>query len=333
MSKTVVVLFKGADQAKSALDDLKRNGFSNAETYGTAAGRSAGSSDLTSSLTSAGVPKTEAEEYAEEVRHGGSLVLVSTSDTEVDKARNILEKHTSPGANAGTRSTPGANRATGTTKSPGRGAGQVKEDIVEEQINIGKRQVERPGARIYTRMTERPVEEQVNLREEHVRVEKRPANRPASEADLRGGEDIEVTARSEEPVVGKQARVVGEVVVTKEAHQRSATVRDKVRRKEVEVERGPGERGGVTGTTGYQKYESAFREHHRKHDKSGMDYEDAAPAYRYGADIAETSRFKDKDWSSARSEIHSQWERYNPDTWDEAEPAIRFGWDKVHGKA
>ena len=59
---------------------------------------------------------------------------------------------------------------------------------------------------------------------------------------------IEATAQGEEAVVSKDARVVEEVGIRKDATQRTETVTDKVRRTEVEVE---DERGNIsrTGTT------------------------------------------------------------------------------------
>ena len=119
--------------------------------------------------------------------------------------------------------------------------------VVEEEIAVGKRDVERGGVRVRTEVEERPVQEQVNLREEHVRVERRPVDRPATEADINRAAQsgtIEVREKAEEAVVAKTARVVEEVVVGKEATQRTETVRDTVRRTDVEVEE--------TGTTGVE---------------------------------------------------------------------------------
>ena len=111
--------------------------------------------------------------------------------------------------------------------------------VVEEEIRIGKRTVERGGVRVETHVEEKPVEETVTLREERVTVDRNPVDRPATEEDIdaatRG--TIEVTERNEEPVVDKRARVVEEVVVSKEVDERTETVRDKVRRTEVEVEK------------------------------------------------------------------------------------------------
>ena len=98
--------------------------------------------------------------------------------------------------------------------------------MVEEDITIGKREVERGHVRIYSRVTEQPVEEAVRLREEKVTVERRPVDRPATEADFAaaGKDVIEMTEKAEEPVVSKRARVVEEVVVHKDVTEHTETV-------------------------------------------------------------------------------------------------------------
>jgi len=64
---------------------------------------------------------------------------------------------------------------------------QVRVPIVEEQVQVGKREVERGGARIHTHVTERPVQEQVTLREEHVTVERHPVDRPVLDGGCDSG--------------------------------------------------------------------------------------------------------------------------------------------------
>ncbi len=116
--------------------------------------------------------------------------------------------------------------------------GDVTLPVIEEQLQVGKRAVESGGVRVHSRVTEKPVEETVTLREEEVNVERRPANREVLQADMaamRGG-TIEVTEMAEQAVVAKQARVVGEVVISKDVAEREETVRDTVRRTDVEVE-------------------------------------------------------------------------------------------------
>jgi uncharacterized protein (TIGR02271 family) len=117
--------------------------------------------------------------------------------------------------------------------------GQTAIPVVEEEVAIGKREVERGGVRVRTEVQERPVEEQVRLREEHVTVDRRPVDRPASQADInraQQGGTFEVREKAEEAVVQKNPRVVEEVVVGKEATQRTETVRETARKTDVHVE-------------------------------------------------------------------------------------------------
>jgi uncharacterized protein (TIGR02271 family) len=110
--------------------------------------------------------------------------------------------------------------------------------VVEEELKVGKREVQRGTVRVFTRTAEQPVAETVMLREQRVSVERRPVDRPATEADIGGirDETIELTETAEEPVVSKTARVVEEVVIGKDVSERVETVNDVVRRTEVEVE-------------------------------------------------------------------------------------------------
>jgi uncharacterized protein (TIGR02271 family) len=113
--------------------------------------------------------------------------------------------------------------------------------IVEEQLNIGKREVERGGARVHSHVRETPVSEQVNLREENVTIERRPVNETISQDDLnREGllqdRDIEMRATGEEAVVSKEAHVTEEVVVRKTETEHAENVQDTVRHTEVDVD-------------------------------------------------------------------------------------------------
>jgi hypothetical protein len=55
--------------------------------------------------------------------------------------------------------------------------------VVQEELKVGKREVQRGGVRVFSRVVETPVNESVNLREEHVNVERRPVDQPISAAD------------------------------------------------------------------------------------------------------------------------------------------------------
>ena len=81
----------------------------------------------------------------------------------------------------------------------------------------------------------------VQLREEHAVIERHPVNQPVAPGDTAAFQEkvVEVKTVAEEPVVSKEAVVVEEIVVHKELGQRVETVRDTVRRTEVEIEPGP----------------------------------------------------------------------------------------------
>jgi uncharacterized protein (TIGR02271 family) len=126
------------------------------------------------------------------------------------------------------------------------GTGRVLEEqripVVEEELRVGKREIERGGARVRSYVRETPVREQVTLREEHVEIERRPVNQPVSSTASSGAEDllqersIEMRETAEEAVVQKVANVREEVVVRKTAEERTEQVEDTVRRTEVDVE-------------------------------------------------------------------------------------------------
>lgn len=109
--------------------------------------------------------------------------------------------------------------------------------LVEERLSVGKREVTHGRVRIRSYVVETPVEEQVRLREEHVHVERRAVDRPATDADrLFEERTLEATETAEEAMVPKEARMREEPTLRKEATERTETVRDTVRRTEVEVE-------------------------------------------------------------------------------------------------
>ncbi|WP_207460186.1 YsnF/AvaK domain-containing protein [Azospirillum sp. SYSU D00513] len=131
------------------------------------------------------------------------------------------------------------------------GVGEEHIPIVEEQLTVGKRTVERGGVRIRSYVVETPVEEQVRLRDETVTVERRTVDRSVGEIPENAFQErtIEVRETDEEAVVGKTARVREELVVRKDVEERVQTVSDTVRRTEVEIDDGrTTDRASTTGT-------------------------------------------------------------------------------------
>ncbi len=136
---------------------------------------------------------------------------------------------------AATQSVAGAKHVAGVTRAATEN--EVVLPIIEEQLAVGKRTVEKGAAQVRTSVQEVPVEKSVTLREENVTVERRPVDRAVENAPgaFREG-TIEVTTQAEVPVVSKEARVVEEVVVGKNVTEHQETIRDTVKRTEVDVD-------------------------------------------------------------------------------------------------
>ena len=106
----------------------------------------------------------------------------------------------------------------------------------------------------------------MRLREEKVTVERRPVDRPATDADFAaaGKEVIEMTETAEEPVVSKRTRVVEEVVVQKDDRTHRDGTRTE-RHTDVDVRSGAGDRDGdqarVTAQD-FATYTPMFQKHY-----------------------------------------------------------------------
>ncbi len=111
--------------------------------------------------------------------------------------------------------------------------------VIEESLEVGKAQVETGGIRIRSRIEERPVAENVTLREEHIKVERNEVNRLVSTEDVAQfkDKDISMTEQTEVPVVNKTARVVEEIKLSKDVTHRDETIRDTVRNTEVDIDK------------------------------------------------------------------------------------------------
>jgi uncharacterized protein (TIGR02271 family) len=289
------------------------------------------------------------DDYAEAARRGDTVVVVWAEETQQDRVAEIMNRYdpvdidqraASWRGTGSFSSTPGSVPLT--SKELGREgtregwAGEERRiPVVEEQVQVDKRPVLRGGVRVYRSVREQPVEQTINLREERVHVDRRPADRPATSADLRTSDEVlEFTESVEEPVVRKSTRVVEDVVVGKEAQDRTETVRDTVRRTDVHVEHLEGETASQSSVSGYGDvdYDTDFRRdfESRYGSARGASYDTYAPAYRYGYEMANDERYRGRDWDDVESTLKTDYLRRNPtSTWDRIRGAVRYGWEKV----
>ena len=193
------------------------------------------------------LPDEDRYAYAEGMRRGAVLLNATVDEGQVSQASATLEQAGALDLDAqeaswrqsGWTGYDAASHSTVRSAAPvaaGRADDTIK--VMEERLVVGKREVERGGVRVRSYVVERPVEAQVKLHEERVTLERRPVDRPATAADASAfaSKTLEAHATREEAVVDKEVRVVEEIGLKKQAADRVETVRDSVRKTEVDVE-------------------------------------------------------------------------------------------------
>jgi stress response protein YsnF len=364
MATTIVGLFDKEQTAHHIRDEIKNRGLSTRsmdtitwrslsegnDPWGIG-GKSGGDSPtgrLSSELQSRGVPATDAQEFAEAVRRGGNLVVTEIDDDQkADEIAKLMDREES--VDLGSRrekwkehgySGFNPNADLYSSEEVEHERGRVLETGEEasfqeatEEVRVGKRSVETGGIRVSKRVEERDVEEKVNLREEHARVERTEGGGRFSgdDEDLFKEESIEMTEHAEEPVVEKNVRVTGEVHVGKEVEEHTETIRDTVRETVIDIENLSQDLGG----------ERAFSEHgqdYREHYKTafageGESYEDYEPAYRYGHTFGSSDRYRGKEYSAAEPDIRRSFEeKHGKGSFDRFGGAARHAYDRARNK-
>lgn len=257
MTRTITALFDSradAEMARSRLEsagidtsdleiaDRTTRGY-DADEYSTREKRG-----FWASLKGAFLPDDDRHVFEEGVRRGGHLLSGDVNEGDADEALRILDavgtvdvdRRADDWTSAGwdRRATTANPNTSIATRDRGVDADETVIPVVEEQIRIGKREVDRGGVRVRSYVVETPVSEHVTLRDEHVSVERRPVDQSVSamNGDAFRERTIEMIETAEEAIVTKDARIVEEIVVRKDATDRTETVSDTVRRTDVEVE-------------------------------------------------------------------------------------------------
>lgn len=275
-SETIVAVFDTAAHADAAIRDLMTAGIpegsiqhyaqeSGSAAVGTA-GSAGGNRGFWGWLTGGDEATLDHHAlYEQSIHSGGTVVTVIANNADVEGINEILdrhspidmdERHSQYSASGSYGATTAAAVATSGTVAPTAQvttAGGSAEEVIalsEETLAVGKREVDRGTTRVRRYVVERPVEEQVRLRNETVSVFRRPVTGGAAVgADAFTDREIIMTETDEEAVVAKSADVVEEVVVQKEVEERVETIKDTLRREEVEIEGPTTQTATTTGTT------------------------------------------------------------------------------------
>jgi len=184
----------------------------------------------------------EADHYQEAVRRGSALVAVDVADeSQIRAIEAELERAGAVDIDARVAhwQADGYSKFDSTAAPFTADAAALERDtfpVVQEELEVGKREVETGRLRVFSRPTERSVSETVNLHEEHAQIERHAVDRVATPADL-APRTVEIRETEEVPVVAKTARVVEEVSVAKQGTDRTEVINETLHGNEVEVER------------------------------------------------------------------------------------------------
>jgi uncharacterized protein (TIGR02271 family) len=229
--------------------------------------------------------------------------------------------------------------------------------VAEENLNVGKREVPQGVTRVYSHVESVPIQENVSLREERANIERRPVDRPVTDADRDAFKNttVEIPEMREEPVVSKEARVKEEVVVGKDTWERTETIRDSARQTRVDVDRGSAEMRGETpdidrrvgmerrvgaerrlggerhpmAATGLNAEDEEFRRHYQTMYGGRGDFDAYRSAYHYADEDSEARRYQGRDFSEVEEDLHRSWDQSHPaGSWAQFKEAIRYGWNR-----
>lgn len=237
----IVAFYDGAEKARQAARALEGSGFAASDisllNRESLSDKDVRDGNVWQRLFGRSVSDQESTVYRRAIDSGGVVLTLRTPDTEVDRVMSILNGHGARDLFDRSSSPLSSAPPTGTARTE---VGEEVLRLAEEQIDVSKRQVATGKSRIRRFVTEKPVEQQITLHEEHCEVARRAVTDPklAQNIDWKD-QTLEVTETSEEPVVTKTARIAEEVVIRRRGSDHVETIRDTVRRQQIEVERVP----------------------------------------------------------------------------------------------
>ena len=237
MSQTVIGIFEKTSEAQEARNYLLANGFAGENVDFSTNGSGSTTNNLTKSdETSVGSrvnnffsnlfeDEDDVNMHTNAASRGTVVTVHAKTEEETLQAVKILDNFGAVDV----------NEFSGRMQMDG---GAEKIQVIKEELNVGKQEVETGGVRLRSRIVSRPVEETIRLREEHVSVERNSVDRPATEADFANFKEgtIEEVEHAERAVVSKDAKVVEEVSLGKQVNERDETISETVRHTEVDTE-------------------------------------------------------------------------------------------------
>lgn len=233
----------------------------------TGAGIGAATGGLIGALMGLGVPEEDAQHFDRGLRSGGILVTVNAGAARAQEAIAILRSHEADLGPSGIAryGEVDTGAATVGSREVGDVAGQERIELLEEELDVQKRQVKAGEVRVRKEVVTESKQVEVPVSREELVIERRPAGGRKVDTPVGGDEEIRVPLMAEEVDVDKHTRVREELEVGKRRVDETRTVRDDVRHEEATIDaRGDATvRQGVGNRSGYQG-----KERRRRRDRS-----------------------------------------------------------------
>jgi len=230
-----VALFQEEAQAKQAMKDLLRAGFTDDQIRYSV---HKGGTGILDALMGLGLTEQEANYYNREFEAGRTIVTVNTPDRQ-QEAYDILSRNGGYNANAGygqTGQTAYAGQTAYSDQMGDTGTGE-KVQLREEQLQVGKQPVQTGEVGLRKEVVSEQQTIDVPVTHEEVVVERRPGSGQPTDTPIGEGETYRVPVREEQVTVDKQPVVREEVSLGKRKVQDKQEVSDTVRREEARIER------------------------------------------------------------------------------------------------
>jgi uncharacterized protein (TIGR02271 family) len=266
------------------------------------------------------IPEPDLSVYLTGVRNGGTIITANVVDSQVSRAASIMSGYEMVNIQQRAEKWHTADASVPRMRDAATDENVI--EVIEEELAVGKEAVEVGRMRIYNVVTEREETVDVNLRDETIRVQRRPVNRKmVTNADLFKPRSFEMVEMDEIAKVAKTAVVVEEVYLGKEVDERVETIKETLRRQDVEIEE-------IDVARTFTDYEPDFRRYvdTRLADR-GLTYDDVSPALKFGYQMGTTEPFRSSNWTKVEPDARKLWENQNPGTWDNNANIVKYSWE------
>jgi uncharacterized protein (TIGR02271 family) len=185
----------------------------------------------------------------------------------------------------------------------------------EEELRVTKQPVETGHARIKTDVVEEEKSVDVPVTREEVFVERHPTEHRPAGGPIGQERTIDVPIREERARVEKEPVVYEEVNVGKRATTETQRVSDTVRREEAYIDHDKDapvdhqQAGLQHWDQAGERYRSAWEQRNKSTKRK---WDDVEPAYRYSHEMSSDPKYRGKKWGQVESDLgtgYSEWSR------------------------